>query len=888
DSVGCSAETTQTVTINAMPTATITPSGPTTFCAGSNVTLSAAGSGGTGSYTYQWLNGGSPITGATAATLLVSASGSYSVIASDTNCQGLPSSPVTVTVNANPVVTITPSGPTTFCQGGNVTLTATAGSTYQWMKDGAPITGSAQTLLVSSPGAYSVTVTNGSNCTGTSSPVNVSVSPNPTPIITGPTSVCPGGNVTLTAGSGFASYLWSNGATTQSITVAPTATTAYTVTVTAGGCSGTSGTHTVTIASAPSVAITGPAFVCPDAPFTLDAGAGFDTYLWSNSATTRTITVSQSQATTYTVQVTAGGCTASASKVVALSPSPDATISTPSSVDSQSSRNGASVAAQSGASYAWSITNGTIDGGQGTDSILFSVGTSGEVVLTVTVTIGDCSATRTATLSIANVIADLSLRMTAPAEVRSGDAFTYSLDVRNDGPSTAVDAVVTAAIPAGVTVEGSTGVWPCTTSASTVTCRAATVPSGTTGTIAIAVRAPATAGTLTANASISSSSSDNNAANNAATASTEVVGAQATCPTVPSSLVSPADGTTGVASPVAFSWTAVEGATAYELWIVAGTPQQLGTTTSTSLTAAVPSGAMTWYVVVRSANNCGSLTSATRRLTVAAANNCPTVAPQITAPTAGSTTPSPVTFTWSSVPNATGYRLLVRVGTEASLQDLGTTSDALTLTVQVPPGAVEAFVEAIHSGCPPARSAGVNFTVSAPDPCANRQIATLTAPANNATVNSSLVRLEWTAAEGADGYRVWVSVDEAVPQVIGRTEGETFFQVALARGVVSWWVEALYDGCASTQSAARSFTIPPAVECGTALADPILPIDGALLPSSTVTFSWANVASAVEYELWVSLGEGTPTLFGETDGATTALTASVPPGNMSWFVRARV
>jgi hypothetical protein len=53
----------------------------------------------------------------------------------------------------------------------------------------------------------------------------------------GTVSLCDGGSVTLTASAGGSAYAWSSGPTTQAITVSPTSTTTYTVTITdANGC----------------------------------------------------------------------------------------------------------------------------------------------------------------------------------------------------------------------------------------------------------------------------------------------------------------------------------------------------------------------------------------------------------------------------------------------------------------------------------------------------------------------------------------------------------------------------------------------------------------------------------------------------------------------------
>ena len=111
-------------------------------------------------------------TGASAQSVTVDASGNYSVTVTDANgCQGTASQ--SVTVNQNPSVSISANGPTTFCQGGSVVLSASSGSSYNW-STGA----SAQSVTVDASGNYSVAVTDANGCQGTASQ-SVTVNQNP-------------------------------------------------------------------------------------------------------------------------------------------------------------------------------------------------------------------------------------------------------------------------------------------------------------------------------------------------------------------------------------------------------------------------------------------------------------------------------------------------------------------------------------------------------------------------------------------------------------------------------------------------------------------------------------------------------------------------------------
>lgn len=148
---------------------------------------------------------------------------------------------------------ITPSGATTFCTGGSVTLNSSAATSYLWTPGGA----TTQSITANATGSYSVAVTDANGCGPvTSSPVSVTVNQNPVPVVSagGSTTFCEGGSVTLTSTTAD-SYVWSpNGETTQAITA--TASGTYSVNATVSGCSGSSTTTTVTVNQNPSASFT--------------------------------------------------------------------------------------------------------------------------------------------------------------------------------------------------------------------------------------------------------------------------------------------------------------------------------------------------------------------------------------------------------------------------------------------------------------------------------------------------------------------------------------------------------------------------------------------------------------------------------------------------------
>jgi gliding motility-associated-like protein len=297
------------VTVNALPaTPIITASGPTIFCDGGNITLTS--SPGT---TYLWS------TGATTASIIVTNTGSYSVQVTNTNgCQSAPSAATTVTVNTSPVTPIIAAGgPTTFCDGGSVTLTSNPGTSYLW-SNGA-IT---PTIDVNLSGSYSVRVSNANGCqSALSVPIIVTVNnlpPAPTITAGGPTTFCTGSSVTLTSGIGT-SYLWSTGAVTSSINI--TSTGSYTIRVTdANGCQSAASSATVITVNSlpftPTITAGGPTTFCAGGSVILTSSTGIS-YLWSNGATTQNVNVTSSGG--YSIRLTsADGCQSASSDITVV------------------------------------------------------------------------------------------------------------------------------------------------------------------------------------------------------------------------------------------------------------------------------------------------------------------------------------------------------------------------------------------------------------------------------------------------------------------------------------------------------------------------------------------------------------------------------------------
>jgi gliding motility-associated-like protein len=397
-SSGCTANGSVTVGSGGTITASVAPTHVS--CNGlSTGSAIVTGSGGTAPYTYLWSNG------ATTATATGLAAGSYTVTVSDAaSCSVTQSVTITQPLALTATTTVAPSSCATST--GSATVTASGGTspyTYLWSNGVTTATASSLTA-----GNYTVAITDSRGCI-----INRAVTISQPTALTGSiaaTQVSCNGSAngsaiaTITGGASPLSFLWSNAATSPSISNLSPGT--YTLTVTdANGCTlslSSSITQpaailaTMNVTSATCMTATGSASVVAS------GGVAPYTYLWSNSATTASIT--GLSAGIYTVVVTSSnGCTAGGSATIASGGSTSLSVTTVNST-CNGQANGSATATGSGGTapytYAWS------NGASGTSVNGLSAGN-------YTVTITDASSCTASQAFIINQPAALSATATA-------------------------------------------------------------------------------------------------------------------------------------------------------------------------------------------------------------------------------------------------------------------------------------------------------------------------------------------------------------------------------------------------------------------------------------------------------------------------------------------
>ncbi len=236
--------------------------------------------------------------------------------------------------------------------------------------------------------------------------------------ISGPTAICNGQNAVLTGSGTVNTYTWSTGASTNSISVTPTATTIYTVSGGISTCSAQS-TYTLNVNALPNVSVTN-ATTCAGQATTLTA-TGANTYSWSTNATTPSISVAPTTNTSYIVTGTStNNCVKSATASVLVNVNPIISVAGASSVCANSS---VALIASGANTYSWNTSATTAS---------ISVTPSANITYTVVgTTTAGCSSSAIKSLTVAasptiSVAGASVLCSGASATLTASGANTYS------------------------------------------------------------------------------------------------------------------------------------------------------------------------------------------------------------------------------------------------------------------------------------------------------------------------------------------------------------------------------------------------------------------------------------------------------------------------------
>ena len=304
---GCVLDLTDSVAAQISQTSTVTGTVNTTQASCTDGTATVTGSGGTGPYTYQWMNG------ATTPTISGLSQGQYAVVVTDD--QGCVSPTLWGNVAQNPVISVNTTVTDASClqSDGEILAFGSGGVspyTYNWSNGqvGNNATG------LSGDNWYEVFATDANGCFGsasvyvnTSTPITVSYTATPS------SCTAPTGSATVTPTGGTPPYsiVWNTSPSVTGATLSNYAPGTYGFTVTdAVGCVRT-GSAVIPPTSTINASALGSTVICPATTGNAWANVSGSnppfTYLWSNSATTSSISGVAIGA--YTVEITdAVGC----------------------------------------------------------------------------------------------------------------------------------------------------------------------------------------------------------------------------------------------------------------------------------------------------------------------------------------------------------------------------------------------------------------------------------------------------------------------------------------------------------------------------------------------------------------------------------------------------
>lgn len=525
NSGGCaSAATTQTVTVNAVPTASFVL--PASVCLGANASISYNGSApAPPAATYTWnIGGGSPAPGNVQGPFGVSwATAGSKTVTLSVSQNGCTSTPVSqnITVNAAPTAAIAASA-ASICPGGSTTYSISgapfpAGTSYAWnfgagASPATATTAGPHNVSYSSAGSAtaSLVVTVG-GCSSAPATTSITIQNPPTASISAPSSACLGVPVSISATGPFAAgttFNWNFGTGTvvsgsgsgpYQVQWSGTGNQTVSLTVTSGACSATT-TATVNVRSGPVASFTVGGPLCAGTAIPINftgVATGTATYSWNfgagaSPATASTlgphsVTWSTSGAKTITLTMSDGGCTAPVvSQTITINPSVTSSFTAPSTICTGIAGTVTYTGnAGAGGTYSWNFGSGASPAtatGMGPHAVTWS--TPGAQVVSLTVSNGTCSSSSTQNVTVNG---SPTAAISAPSITGQSIATTVNLSGAAQAGATYTWNFGAGASPATATGAGPHSVSYATIGSSTISVTASLNGCTTTATASIAV-----------------------------------------------------------------------------------------------------------------------------------------------------------------------------------------------------------------------------------------------------------------------------------------------------------------------------------------------------------------------------------------------------------------
>lgn len=319
------------------------------------------------------------------------------------------------------------------------------------------------------------------------------------------------------------------------------------------------------------------------------------------------------------------------------------------------------------------------------------------------------------------------------------------------------------------------------------------------------------------------------------------------------------------------TWNAVNGATAYRVFVRNQTSTDTVVDTTVTTTSFTPSADFNFgrhqiWVQAIAAGNYGAAWSDMQRYYLG---------PDLLTPTASTFNQQPE-FTWTSIEGIASYQLYVQRGGTVVINESGLTSASYTPSTQLPVGQYRWWVRPFH-----ANGNGGAWSERGEFFAGGRPAVT----GLDGTITTGIPTIQWQAVEGAGFYEVYLFNDDGQGLLhrVSNITGTTFTADPVPNGNYRVWIRSYHaNGDPGLWSRPHSFVVNAATSNAT--ATPAQPV--ATTFDTTPDFEWTGASGAARYDLYLKSGQ---TTIAQTDLNSTSWTPStaLATGPWHWWVRAK-